>query len=725
MLEAHSLLQSLALSLIAGGLILVVIQLTLGQVPRPGSVVATLVGATVIFLVKANKLRLAARVMCWGLTLAALIGIYLFQGPNSPAWIAMPIAVMTSGWFLGRRDAILMVAVQMIGFAAIAGLNASGHEFSPPWHPMSGTVVIAMGILASAWVAMATADTFRRQINQLSEARQHLAAIVDSTEDLIWSVDCKDFRILWFNSGLSEHLRKQYGLDVETGMRTEDLPLPLLFRQTWNGYFKRALESGPFSTEYVDATGTIFLYVGFHLIRQDGEVIAISVFGKNITALKRAEEEIKTLAFYDPLTRLPNRRLLLDRLGLSLVSSKRSNKHGALLFIDLDNFKILNDTLGHDIGDLLLQQVAQRLTACVRKGDTAVRLGGDEFVVVLEDLSENAIEAATQSEYVGKKILEALDQAYFLDRHTHRSTASIGVTLFAGCRESIDELLKRADLAMYQAKNAGRNTIRFFDPEMQVVVKARMDLETDLRDAITNSQFLLHYQAQVVGEGRVTGAEVLLRWQHPERGIVSPADFIPLAEESGLILPLGHWVLQTVCAQLSAWAAQPDMAHLTASVNISARQFRMPNFVEEVRAILDHHGVNPRRLKLELTESILVDNVEDLIGKMNALKASGVGFSLDDFGTGYSSLAYLKRLPLDQLKIDQSFVRDILTDPNDVAIAKMVIVLAESLGLEVIAEGVEEQAQKECLARHGCHAYQGYLFGRPLPVKEFEATMRS
>jgi EAL domain-containing protein (putative c-di-GMP-specific phosphodiesterase class I) len=340
---------------------------------------------------------------------------------------------------------------------------------------------------------------------------------------------------------------------------------------------------------------------------------------------------------------------------------------------------------------------------------------------MLEDLSESARDAATQAETVGEKILARLNQAYQLASHEHRSTPSIGVTLFVGHQGNIDELLKRADMAMYQAKAAGRNTLRFFDPDMQSIVTKRAALEADLHDAVWKDQFLLYYQAQVVGKGLLTGAEALLRWQHPERGMVSPANFIPLAEETGLILPLGHWVLQTACHQLAIWARQPEMAHLSVAVNVSARQFSLPNFVEEVLAIIEHNGTNPQRLKLELTEGLLVDDVEDIIAKMTALKAKGVGFSMDDFGTGYSSLSYLKRLPLDQLKIDQSFVRNILTDPNDAAIAKMVVALAESMGLTVIAEGVEIEAQRDFLAHHGCHAYQGYLFSRPLPLDEFES----
>jgi diguanylate cyclase (GGDEF)-like protein/PAS domain S-box-containing protein len=449
------------------------------------------------------------------------------------------------------------------------------------------------------------------------------------------------------------------------------------------------------------------------VVAPDGSVSNYIGTFSDISRNTEAEAEIHRLAFYDPLTQLPNRRLLLDRLQQAITAGARSGREGALLFIDLDNFKTLNDTLGHDKGDLLLQQVAQRLCDSVREGDTVARLGGDEFVVMLEGLDTNPEEAAPQAKAVGEKILAALNEPYLLAQHKHHSTPSIGVTLFGGNQDTVDELLKRADFAMYQSKAAGRNTLRFFDPQMQAVVTARAGLEAEMRHALQHQEFLLYYQPQVDGAGRLTGVEALVRWKHPERGMVSPAEFIPLAEDSGLILPLGHWVLQTACSQLVSWASQRAMSHLTVAVNVSARQFHHVDFVDQVLAILEHTGADPRRLKLELTESLLLADVEDIIKKMTVLKANGVGFSLDDFGTGYSSLTYLKRLPLDQLKIDQSFVRDVLTDPNDAAIAKAIITLGQSLGLAVIAEGVETGGQRDFLASHGCNAYQGYLFGRP------------
>ncbi len=444
----------------------------------------------------------------------------------------------------------------------------------------------------------------------------------------------------------------------------------------------------------------------------------------DITQHKQTEERIHLLAFSDPLTSLPNRRLLLDRLQHALATSSRNKRHGALFFIDLDDFKDLNDTLGHDKGDLLLQQVAQRLVGCVREGDTVARLGGDEFVVMLEDLDEKLLEAIGRADAVGEKILATLNQPYLLGETTHHSTSSIGVTLFGDQQDSMEELLKQADLAMYQAKKSGRNALRFFDPDMQTVVAARVAMEADLRQGIAKNQFILHYQPQVDHTGRTTGAEALARWQHPQRGMVSPAEFIPLAEDTGLILPLGLWVLEAACEQLNAFAKQPETAHLTLAVNVSAQQFRQPDFVGQVVAALNCNSADPGKLKIELTESLLLDDIEEIIAKMTALKKIGVQFSLDDFGTGYSSLSYLKRLPLDQLKIDQSFVRDVLFDPNDAAIARTIVALAHTLGLAVIAEGVETEEQLLFLADIGCHAYQGYLFSRPLLPDAFEKFVR-
>ena len=444
---------------------------------------------------------------------------------------------------------------------------------------------------------------------------------------------------------------------------------------------------------------------------------------QDLSERKAAEEEINQLAYYDPLTRLPNRRLLMDRLQQALATSARHQRSGALLMLDLDNFKTVNETRGHDRGDALLLQVAHRLRGCVHEDDTVARQGGDEFVVVLEDLGDNPEEAAARSEETGQKILSALRAPYEVDGEAHHSSLSMGITVFSGLRETVDELLQRTDLAMYQAKSAGRDTLRFYDPQMQAAVSARAAMELDMRAGLAQSQFELYYQPQIE-HGRITGAEALLRWRHPSNGFISPAQFIPLAEESGLILPLGEWVLKSACERLALWAQQPGLAALSLAVNVSPRQFHQAGFVPQVLAALAGAGADGHRLKLELTEGLLLEDVEDTIEKMGQLRAYGLGFSLDDFGTGYSSLAYLKRLPLDQLKIDQGFVRDVLTDPNDAAIARTVVALATSLGLRVIAEGVETEAQREFLARNHCHAWQGYLLSPPVPVAEFEALVQ-
>ncbi len=442
----------------------------------------------------------------------------------------------------------------------------------------------------------------------------------------------------------------------------------------------------------------------------------------DISQRKAVEERARYLAYYDPLTQLPNRRLLLDRLQQALAMSARHQNFGAVLMLDLDNFKSLNETQGHDMGDRLLGVVAQRLRSCVHADDTVARHGGDEFVVVLRSLGENEQVAAAGAEEVAQKILNVMREPFELSGEHHHTTLSIGITLFHGQRESADELLKRGDLAMYRAKAEGRNALRFFDPEMQAVVEARVALEADMRTGIAQGQFELAYQPQM-SHGSIVGAEVLMRWHHPEKGPISPVQFIPLAEESGLILRLGEWVLRTASERLAQWANDPVLCELTLSVNVSARQFHQAGFVPQVLAALASTGADARHLRLELTESLLLEDIDDTIKKMARLKSYGVGFSLDDFGTGYSSLSYLKRLPLDELKIDQGFVRDVLTDPNDAAIAKTIVALGTSLGLQVTAEGVETEAQRLFLERNHCYAWQGYLLSPPLPIKEFETLV--
>jgi diguanylate cyclase (GGDEF)-like protein/PAS domain S-box-containing protein len=462
-------------------------------------------------------------------------------------------------------------------------------------------------------------------------------------------------------------------------------------------------------------------------IEVDGRTLLFSII-HDITERQRLEQQMHELAFYDVLTGLPNRRLLLDRLHQALATCERTRRHAALMFLDLDHFKTLNDLHGHDIGDRMLVEVGQRLRNCIREGDSVARFGGDEFVVMLESLSADTQEAVIQAESVAEKIRLALSQPYLLSRDAgdpiiHHCSSSIGITIFREQTDGVDQLLKWTDMAMYRAKDAGRNSIRFFDPTMQAAVETRAALESDLHEALRQQQFELFYQVQVDAARRPQGAEALLRWRHPQRGLVPPLDFIPLAEETGLILPIGAWVLDAACAQIRAWRDQPQLANLSLAVNVSARQFRQADFVEQVQAAVLRHGVAPTALKLELTESLVLEDVMDSIAKMKALHEFGVSFAMDDFGTGYSSLSYLKNLPLDQLKIDQSFVRSIASDNADRVMVMTIVDLGMNFELDVIAEGVETDEQFTLLHRYGCGYFQGYLFGKPLPCTAFEGLI--
>lgn len=443
----------------------------------------------------------------------------------------------------------------------------------------------------------------------------------------------------------------------------------------------------------------------------------------DISRHKGYEDEILNLAFYDPLTHLPNRRLLMDRLQHLIAMNQRDDAHSAILFIDLDNFKTLNDTRGHDAGDLLLVEAAHRLQTCVRESDTVARLGGDEFVVVLQALSPIIDEAALQADRIAEKIRLLLNEPYEITDFIHHGSGSIGVCLFQGGDITVKDLFKRADTAMYEAKTSGRNAVRFFDPAMQAVLVIKMMLESNLRVALALEQFQLYYQIQVDADGNVIGAEALLRWIHPDRGFISPLEFIPIAEQTGLIVPIGTWVLETACNQLKKWARNPRTAHLSLAVNVSAKQFQQADFVETVTETVRLHQIDPSRLKIELTESTILDNVDATTEKMQQLKKLGIAFSMDDFGTGYSSLAYLQKLPLNQLKIDQSFVRDLSDDESDATIVRAIISLGLNLGLDVIAEGVETVAQRRFLIEHNCLTFQGYLYSKPIPIECLEKLL--
>ncbi|MBB1076235.1 EAL domain-containing protein [Rhodoferax sp. 4810] len=482
----------------------------------------------------------------------------------------------------------------------------------------------------------------------------------------------------------------------------------------WQGELWDRRKNGEEYPEWINisavhnTTGTLTHYVGIF---------------SDISRSKEAEAQIHQLAYFDSLTDLPNRHLFQSRVNKAGVLSSRNRQHGAILVLDLDHFKNINDAKGPTLGDQLLREVASRLRQCIQGHDTLARLGGDEFGILLEGLSTLPAEAASEAEQLAEQLRQALSEPFTVAEQAYYIKCSTGVVIFLGWGNSADDLLKHADAAMHQAKTAGRNTIRFYDPQMQSLIEARADLESALHKALAQQEFQLFYQIQVDSLGRPLGAEALLRWLHPERGVISPAQFIPLAEETGLILPIGLWVIQTACAQLARWQAAPLLRDLVLAVNVSARQFGQPDFVKQVQRAMRDNGIKPSHLKLELTESTVLINVEETVAKMRELRLQGVSFSLDDFGTGHSSLAYLKRLPLDQIKIDQSFVQDITHDPNDCAIVQAIIAVTEALGLNVIAEGVETEEQRQLLEQRGCHAFQGYLFGRPAPLNEFSTLL--
>ena len=480
----------------------------------------------------------------------------------------------------------------------------------------------------------------------------------------------------------------------------------------WQGEIHNRRKDGSVFTEWLSISAPGF---GQELAKQ----YVASFF--DITANKAYQAEISQMAYFDPLTELTNRRLLSDRLCQTLAAASRSRLHGAVLYIDLDNFKALNDSHGHEAGDQLLKQVAKRLRVLVREGDSVARMGGDEFVVLLDGLAADAVESARQARHIGEKILHELAQPYQLGDLGFLCTASIGISMLLE-QESGTDLLQQADLAMYQAKKAGRNTLRFFSTAMQQAVSAHATMEQDLRNALRLGQFELHFQPQVNAADRIVGAEALLRWQHHQRGAVAPGEFIPLAEESALILPIGHWVLETACAQLKRWEGNASTHHLQLAVNVSARQFRQDDFVAQVQELINTSAINPARLKLEITESMVLD-LDDTVTKMRALRLLGVHFSMDDFGTGYSSLSSLTRLPLDQLKIDRSFVRNMGHSHPEAIVVQTIIGMGNSLGMEVIAEGVETQAQRALLMQNGCLCYQGYLFSPAVPVAQFDALL--
>jgi len=702
-------------------------------------VLALLVGAAG-WQLRCGRFKGAIKTMTYGVWLV-VTGIAVVNGGlRTPIVYAYPVIILSVGLMINVRAAYLTTAATAVAIVTLmAGEMAGVLPVKAPALPvMFGVVQISICLMAAGLIGSvvksyqtrlkelyALGQNLTTRTRLLEESKLHLqqAQTVARVGSWVFAFPTGEFT-------LSEETRRILDLPQDQGNAFD-----AVLKKTWHQDRELVIEAGratragaSFDFEMRMVVGEATRWVRLKAdVQQDADGAAQFVVGiaQDITERKATEAQIQTLAYFDALTGLPNRRLLMDRLAHAMAACVRHPRKAALLFVDMDNFKVLNDTHGHFMGDQLLHQVAQRLSSCIREGDTVARLGGDEFVVMLEDLSEDLQLATGQARVVAEKVLAVLAQPHLLDNYTHMSTTSIGVTLFGDLHEGIEEPLKRADMAMYQAKAAGRNTLRFFDPSMHRVIAERASLEIDLHAALAQGQFTLVYQPQVSIGGNSYGAEALLRWLHPVRGQVSPAEFIPMAEDTGIILPLGQWVLETACAQLAVWAGQPDMAHMSVAVNVSPRQFHQADFADQVLATLQRTGASPLRLKLELTEGMLVSNVEDVIAKMVRLKSAGVGFSLDDFGMGYSSLSYLKRLPLDQLKIDQSFVRDVLIDPNDAAISRMVIVLAESLGLVVVAEGVETAEQRDFLAGQVCRVYQGYLFSRPLPAAGLEQYIRS
>jgi len=560
----------------------------------------------------------------------------------------------------------------------------------------------------------------RRKLEEAQERLAEQAELLDHASDAILVQDMDD-RIIYWNKG-AERL---YGWAAEDvmGRRVADVFPEALedLRKCVVRVLQDGEWAGAFSQHRRDGSALIVESRAALVRGDDGEPRSILVIGTDVTSRRAAEERIEQLAFYDPLTNLPNRYMLRERLGAAIASTARDGGSGALLLVNLDDFRTPNDTLGHDVGDALLRQAALRISGCVGDGDTVARLGGDEFIVLLVGLSYDPSAAAAAARAVGESVREAFRSPYNLGNFEYRGSVTVGARLFAGQHSTVDELLSQVDLAMYQAKAQGRNTICFFDPSMQTLVAARASLQSDLRRAVENHEFELFYQPVVDGRGRVLGAEALLRWEHPVRGMVPPNEFIPLAEESGLIAELGRWVLETACAQLAKWASSPQTRGLTLAVNVSLRELLDSNFVNVVLGVLQTSGADPRMLRLEITESCAMTNADDTIAKMILLKDHFVGFSIDDFGTGYSSLAHLRRLPLDILKVDRAFVSDVLTDARNASVVRTIIALGRNLGLFVIAEGVETEEQRQFLEAEGCDGYQGFLFSPAVRAAQFEA----
>lgn len=608
------------------------------------------------------------------------------------------------------------VVVGLANHTVLVSRQGTRHHIADSAAPIVGSDGAIQGVVL---VFQDVTEQYKMR-KALADSETHFRTLANSGQALIWTEDIHGqsdyFNDTWLRF-TGRTLQQELGIGWLEGVHPDDLERCL------SPYRTAILVHAPFQAEYRlrHASGEYRWLLNQGSPRFDSEGVFLGFVGHclDITEAKHSEAEIARLAYHDALTGLPNRALFQDRLDQALGAARRAHRFGALMFVDLDQFKRLNDVYGHALGDAVLVEVAQRLRYYLRHEDTVARLGGDEFVVLLPDLALESEGAATLALAVGEKIRLALEGPIHIQDQVYTTAASIGITLFPKNDESVNDLMREADIAMYRAKDSGRNAISYFERDMQDAVTERYALEQDLREAVRQQAFELHLQSQVDAIGTLVGAEALVRWRHPTRGLISPASFIPLAEESRLIVPLGEWVLRQACELIARLDAAGRSLHI--AVNVSPRQFQQPNFVQRVKEILSLTGADPTHLTLEITEGLLVDHVVETMGRMAELAALGVRFSIDDFGTGYSSLAYLKRLPLFELKIDKSFVQDIPTDPNDMALVETILAMSQHLHLQVVAEGVETLAQFEFLKAQGCDRFQGYYFHRPQPQAEWLA----
>lgn len=580
-------------------------------------------------------------------------------------------------------------------------------------------------------VMMLLISVLQTERNQAERALRNnerkLRAVIDGALDGIVTINTQG-HLVEFNPAAERIFG--YERSQVMGRKLADLIIPSAQRELHNTRHQQFVETGVkhifdrrVELTAMRADGSEFPVELTLTALKDHSENLVTGFIRDITQQKKAQQEIENIAYYDVLTGLPNRRLLLDRFQRAILNSKRVKTHSALIFVDLDHFKSINDTKGHDVGDQLLVEVSKRIQDTIRAGDSVARLSGDEFVLIIENLDAKAHLAYLQTSEVLHKLLIELNKPYLLGKFEFNMTASIGVTLFHDDTLNFEDHLRHADTAMYQAKAAGRNTYRFYDQVAQQGLDRSLALEAGLQTALKNNEFHLNYQSIVDEKQHIVAAEVLLRWAHPVLGEISPVEFIPIAEKNNLIIKIGYWVLQKACAQLKEWESDRALSRVRLSVNISAKQFLYVNFIPELRELITHYKINPDHLKLELTETAVIDNIDDVIEKFKILRKLGVRIALDDFGIGHSSLVYLKKLPVTQIKIDQSFVHDVLTDSNDAAIILMILAIGKTINCNIVAEGVETVQQFEVLKQFGCHYFQGFYFSRPVSMSEFEALV--